>query len=254
MKTISLGFFSAALLLFLSASVSAQIVNIEDKRAVREDSVAWYGQLNLGFNLVENGNSIINFNGGANLERISKKHWFLALTNFNFVQVEKEDFVNDGFLHFRYNYKLSPRFTYEAFTQAQYNEKLNLRLRWLLGTGLRLTLIKKEKHNAYLGMSYMFEYNEETNPEMEFRDNRLSTYASFSISIYENAKLSSTTYYQPIFNDFSDLRLSSQTTLTMKFTQKLLFTTTFNITYDSRVPEEVENTIYSLRNGIRWNF
>ncbi len=235
-------------------TLDAQIVNIENKRVQLKDSIAWYGQLNFGFNLIENGNSIISFNGGANVEHVNRRHWFLLLTNFNFVQVEKEDFVNDGFLHFRYNYSLSKRFTYEAYTQAQYNEKLNLRLRWLLGTGMRFTVIKKEKHSAYLGASYMFEYNEETSPELEFRDNRLSTYVSFSIRPFENTKLTNTTYYQPVFGKISDLRLSSQTQLVINFTKKLLFTTTFNITYDSRVPEEVANTIYNLRNGIRWNF
>lgn len=234
--------------------LSAQIVNIEAKRVTQRDSSEWYGRVDLGLNLVENGNSIVNLNGGLNIEYVKGRHWALSLTNFNFIQIEKEDFINDGFQHFRYNYQMSKRVTFEAFTQAQYNEKLNLRLRWLLGTGARIALVQKEKHKAFLGLTYMYEFNEETNPEMQFRDNRLSTYISLNIKPFSNASISSTTYYQPVLNDFSDLRLSSQTALLIKLTQKLLFTMTFNITYDSRVPESVANTIYSLRNGIRWNF
>jgi hypothetical protein len=238
----------------ISFQLQAQIVNIEAKRVNLSDTTAVYGQLNLGFNLVENGNSIISINGGANIEFVKKKHWFLILTNYNFFQAGKEGFVNDGFLHFRYNYQLNKYLTYESFTQAQYNEKLNLRLRWLLGTGLRLTLLKKEKQDAHLGLSYMYEYNEENDPEREFRDHRMSSYLSFSFKVFPNAKISNTTYYQPVLNEFTDLRLSSQTALLINFTSKLLFTSTFNITYDSRVPGEVENTFYSFRNGIRWKF
>lgn len=253
MKTIT-RIMGISLCLFYSIFLNGQIVNIENKRVEHKDSLAWYGQLNLGLNLVENGSSILSFNGGANIEHINRRHWFLMLTSFNFVQVEQQDFVNDGFLHFRYNYKLNKRLAYEVFTQAQYNEQLKLRLRWLLGTGIRVQVLKKEKNSVYLGLSYMYEYNEETNPDLEFRDNRLSSYLSFLLQPFENAKVSNTTYYQPILNDFSDLRLSSQTQLGINLTKKLIFTTTFNITYDSRVPEGVANTIYSLRNGIRWNF
>lgn len=239
---------------FCLLHLHSQIVNIEAKRLTRTDSSEWHGQINMGINLVENGNSIINLNGGINLEYIKNKHWFLSLSNFNFVQIAREDFINDGFQHFRYNYQINKRLTYEAFTQAQYNEKLNLRLRWLLGTGLRLSLLEKKKQKIFLGLSYMYEYNRESDPKMEFRDHRMSTYLSFDLKPFKNARLSNTTYYQPVWSNPADLRLSSQTALIIKLTEKLLFTTTFNITYDSRVPESVTNTFYSLRNGIRFNF
>ncbi len=244
------------LLLFLlfAGPAIAQIVNIEDKRVMLDDSTHWYGQVRLGFNLVENGNSIINLNGAISLEYEKNKHWFLSLSNFNFIQVDKQDFVNDGFQHFRYNYRISRWFIYEAFTQAQYNEKLRLRLRWLLGTGIRVPLLDEGNQNIYLGLTYMYEFNEERDPDLEFRDHRMSAYVSFGLQPFKNASLSNTTYYQPVFNDFADLRLSSQTTLAINLTSKLLFSTTFSITHDTRVPDEVENTIYSFRNGIRWNF
>ncbi len=254
MKNSYLKLGAILVLVILSFQTNAQIVNIEAKRVAHVDSSEWYGRLNLAFNLVENGNSIVNLNGGTNLEYVKGRHWFLTLTNFNFVQVGKEDFINDGFLHFRYNYSINKVISYEAFTQFQYNEKLRLKLRWLLGSGLRFTLLNKENHNAHLGLTYMYEYNEETNPEIEFRDHRLSSYFSFAIRPFQNATLRSTSYFQPVLSDFNDLRLSSQTALAINLTKKLKFTTTFNITYDSRVPEGVVNTIYSFRNGIRWDF
>ncbi len=238
----------------LSFQVQAQIVNIEDRRINHADSSAWYGLIDLGFNLTENGNSIINLHGGASIEFVKGKHWFLSLSRFNLFQANKQDFINNGFQHFRYNYRINQIFAFESFTQSQYNERLNLRLRFLVGTGFRLTIFKKEKHHAHLGIAYMQEYNKENDPEREFRDHRLSNYFSFSIQPFANARLSSTSYFQPVLNDFNDLRLSSQTTLAIKLTSKLSFTTSFNITYDSRVPEEVENTVYNLRNGIRFVF
>jgi len=100
----------------------------------------------------------------------------------------------------------------------------------------------------------MYEFNRESEPEKEFRDHRMSTYLSINVKPFKNAKLSNTTYYQPVLNNLKDLRLSSQTALVINLTKKLLFTTIFNITYDSRVPESVTNTFYSFRNGVRFNF
>jgi len=94
-------------LTFCPITLSSQIVNIEAKRVTPVDSSEWRGQINLGLNLIENGNSIINLNGGINIEYIKNRHWFLSLSNFNFVQVEQQDFVNDGFQHFRYNYQIN---------------------------------------------------------------------------------------------------------------------------------------------------
>jgi putative salt-induced outer membrane protein YdiY len=241
-------------ILLFSVQLNGQIVNIEAKRVNLSDTTAIYGQLDLNFNLIENGNSIISLGGGANIEFVKKKHWFLALTNFNFFQAGEEDFVNDGFLHFRHNYQINNFLAYESFTQFQYNEKLNLRLRWLLGTGLRFTLLQKKNNDAHFGLSYMYEYNKESMPSMEFRQNRMNSYLSFSFQIFPNARLSNTTYFQPVITDLEDLRLASQAALLINFTKKLLFTSTFNITYDSMVPENVENTFYSFKNGIRWNF
>jgi len=236
------------------SQTNAQIVNIEDKRANRADTVAWHGRLNIGFNLADNGSTVVTFKGGINLEHVNNRHWFLSLTNYNLVQVEQQDFINDGFQHFRYNYQINSILTYEAFTQAQYNEKLKLRLRWLMGSGLRFTVLNQEKHKVFLGLTYMYEFNRESEPEKEFRDHRMSTYLSINVKPFKNAKLSNTTYYQPVLNNLKDLRLSSQTALVINLTKKLLFTTIFNITYDSRVPESVTNTFYSFRNGVRFNF
>lgn len=240
----------------------SQIVNIEDRRSQIGDTILWQGNLNVGFNLVQNGDAIFTFNGGINAEHFHNRHLFLSFTRFNLVRVDEKDFINDGFQHLRYNYRLNARFTWEIFAQAQYNEKINLRLRGLVGTGPRITLLpKSEKQRAFLGLLYMYEYDEEKQENaagesqlIYFRDHRLSSYLSFRFELGENTVLANTSYYQPLLTDFSDLRLSSQTSLQIGITKKIKFNTTFSILYDSRVPEEVSNTIYSWRNGVQWEF
>lgn len=248
--------------LFLTFSGYTQIVNIEDRRSEVGDTVLWLGNMNFGFNLVQNGDAVFTFHGSVNAQYLHHRHLLLSFTQFNLVRVDAQDFVNDGFQHFRYNYRLNDRLTWEAFTQAQYNEKIKLQLRGLLGTGLRLALLPlKHKHRAYLGSLYMYEYNEENETDeldtpfvVYRRDHRLSNYIACRFELGDNIVLANTSYYQPLINNFADLRLSSQTAFQIGITEKLRFNTTFTILYDSRVPTEVNNTIYSWKNGIRWEF
>ena len=249
------------LALMFPFDLASQIVNIEDRRSQRGDTVAWFGSVDLGFNFVQNGNAIITLKGGINLERLHLRHLFLSFSRFNLVRIENQDFINDGFQHFRYNYRLNKRITWEVFAQAQYNEKISLRLRSLLGTGPRFSLLPAaSRQRMFLGTLYMYEYDEETEQKEEgeiviyHRDHRLSTYLAFRFQLRENVVIASTSYYQPVLTDLEDLRLSSQTTLLLNITKKLKFTTTFSIVYDSRVPEEVLNTTYSWTNGVRWEF
>ena len=252
----------AMLILFLLAfcfiQSQGQIVNIESKRSNKLDSINWNGSVNLGFTLVDNGKQVMTIKGNFRLEHIRGSHLFLSITDFKFGKIDKDGFQNEGFQHLRYNYSIKPRIIWEAFSQIQYNEKIKLRFRGLAGTGPRFGIIHKDPFYLYAGIMYMYEYNEEEYGDPQvihyFQDHRISTYVSFSLKPLDNLHISSTSYFQPVISDFSNLRLSSVTSMNIYITEKLQFTNSFNITYDSRVPEDVPNTIYGLASGLKYSF
>ncbi|MEM6963881.1 MAG: DUF481 domain-containing protein, partial [Bacteroidota bacterium] len=238
--------------------VEAQIVNIESRRSSLVDTSGWFGYLGLGANFVRNNRSITTISGDIRLEYLEGKSKILCLTNYNLIRSNQEKFIDNGFQHLRYNYHVNRELDYEIFTQAQFNNQIRIVLRGLLGTGVRWKLINKEKRNLNWGVSYMYEYDEIKIVEDEitiFRDHRMSTYLALSLKPSDaNFSISSTTYYQPVLKNFSDVRLSSQTALKITMTSKLTFTSTFAITNDTRVPEDVPATYYSFQNAVRWNF
>lgn len=239
-------------------SLSAQIVNIEDKRPTIKDSIDWVGHVDLKFNLIQNGAQIISLNGDYRLEHVRYRHLFLFFGQYNVGRLSGDAFVDDGFQHIRYNYQVNKWLTWEAFTQLQYNELIQLRMRWLLGSGPRFQLYNKNKSRFFLGMLYMYEYNEERTKEdgpIQFlRDHRLSSYLSFRFQPSDVFTFAGTTYIQPVLNDFADIRISTQSTLLFKISSKLQYSTSFSLLYDSNVLEGVQQTIYKLTNGLRWNF
>jgi len=239
-------------------SVLAQIVNIESKRNNKIDSSDWNGSVNMGFNFVENGKRIITIKGNFRLEHLRGPHLFLSISDMIFGKIDNDGFQNKGFQHFRYNYSIKTRLTWEAFAQWQYNERIKLNTRILAGTGPRFAILYKDPYNVYTGIAYMYEYNEEEYGDPISRyfsnDHRLSTYISFSLKPSKLVRILSTSYFQPVLNNFDDLRLSSVSSLELNITKQLKFINTFNVSHDSRVPEGVSNTIYSYLSGLKFTF
>lgn len=238
--------------------LNAQIVNIEDRRGSLIDTSGWFGYFGLRTNFVKNTRSVVNIGGDLRIEYLKGKSKVLFLTNYNLVRANKERFIDNGFQHFRLNYQIRKKIEYEFFTQAQFNNQVRITFRGLLGNGLRYQLLNNPKGQIFIGLAYMFEYDEIkiiSDVITEFRDHRMSSYISLSLQPFsDNFSIANTTYFQPVLNDFSDQRFSSQTSLNFVISKRLTFTSIFSITTDTRIPENVPATYFSLKNGIRWNF
>jgi hypothetical protein len=156
------------LLLVLSLTSStyflgAQIVNVEDRRGTFTDTIGWFESLELGFNLIQNNDRIVNIKGSFYLEVLQKKRVFLSITKFEFIRAGDQNFVDQGFQHLRFTRIISNRLRFETFGQIQYNEQILVRLRALAGAGPRLRIHKDKKSKAYYGIAYMYEYEEKSN-------------------------------------------------------------------------------------------
>jgi len=85
----------------------------------------------------------------------------------------------------------------------------------------------------------MYEHEESSNNSIAvLRDLRGSTYVSCSIYPLENISLVSTTYYQPLLKQFSDFRISYETSIGIK----VLFKATFTYNYDGNPIIDIPDT------------
>ncbi|NRB49467.1 MAG: DUF481 domain-containing protein [Saprospiraceae bacterium] len=242
----------------LACMCHAQIVNIEDKRFLK-DTTGLFGQLDLGLNWVRNTSSVLSFNTGLRMDYIQKKDTWLFLSNYNLIKTGSNRQVNAGFGHLRWSRRLTDHISWEAFGQSQFDERIKIRYRGLLGTGPRFNLFGKGKQKLFWGILYMFEYNELNDGEGEayFRDDRLSISLSAQLQLSPTLRVANTSYYQPVISTLGEARLSSGTSVQLKINSHLSFVTTFNITYDARIAAEVggvPKTIHRLTNRIRWVF
>lgn len=246
--------FICSSILFFPFFINAQIVNVEDKRSTFKDSIQWVEQLELGFNLTKNKTEVFSVNGKAQIEFSYYDKLLLSITHFNFVKAGDQNFINEGFQHLRYNSKLNNWLTFELFGQVQYNERANIAIRALGGTGFRYQILKDKRDKIFLGTSYMYEFEEESTEGITHNNHRLNTYLSLAWHPQSNIKIASTSYYQPLFDNIKDYRLSSQTAVIFSFSKRLDFKTTFSIIYDSRAAVGAPKTIYRFLNSLRYRF
>ncbi len=246
--------YLSGLLCFIIQSALTQVINIEDQR-IKTDTTGWAGSGEASVYLNKNNDFVLSFLTDLHIQYKTKKSLFLLLTDVASVSVnEQEHFVNSGFQHFRYNYKITDRFVWEAFVQGQYNEPLAIEWRLLSGTGPRYKVIGTDKFRLYLAALYMYEREKNTGVEFIQNNNRLSSYVSFTITPKENYSIVSTTYYQPKFDNFSDRRVSTSIDIKSYLTKKLYLKMNYNMLDDSVPADGVVQTIYELTAGLGLKF
>ncbi len=232
--------------------VNAQIVNIENRR-IYEDTSGWSGSLDAGMSITQNSADVLysgNFRPRAQYK--TRKNHFLIISDLNYTASNKTTFANSGMAHFRYarRIKNSP-WKWEGYTQIQYNQLLNQRVRYLIGTGPRWKFIDTNNIRFFVGTSTFWEYEELTEDGIINSNFRWSNYLSWFIRTKSGFSFSATTYYQPRWDKMKDFRFSGQYQIAQALTKRLDMRFEFNMFYDSEPPVNVRKTVFSSSAGFR---
>lgn len=235
-------------------SVRGQILNAESLRRVTDTS-GFSGSATVNFSLKRNVNEFIQAGSDAHLQYKSKKHLYIFKNTIAFEKIEGNDFENTFISHLRYNYRFRPRIALETFAQGQYNKVALINFRGLIGVGPRVKLSTSERYNFYLGSLMMFEYEElDDNVTPIQRNLRNSTYLSFSLYPNDRVSLVSTTYYQPLPNEFGDYRISSQSSLLVGLFSSVALNITYTFVYDRFPAVGIPNSQYDFSTGVSYTF
>jgi hypothetical protein len=244
--------------LMLSLHGRGQIVNIESRR-MQTDSVRWAGSFQMALLLNStNGKNIFTIRGNtaAQLKSKNYRHLWLGVVNYDFAKADEDNFVNNFFVHLRYNYKWTNWLRWELFAQTQANEPLGFDYRHLVGTGPRFKIVLDKNNDIYLGTAVMYEREQTIPPESALREHlRSSSYLSFDFRIPKiNGSVTSTTYFQPLFTAFADHRIMTETRFRFMITNKWNVYTIFNYYYDSRPPAGIRKSALNLEQGFGFTF
>lgn len=256
------------ILLFLTAThATSQILKV-DKGDIDADSSHFFlGSINADFN-VNNQSSTseqeVTFKGlraKADLVYVGSNHAYMLINNLNYFSSTGGPFVSTGFAHFRINWLRKKSLSYETFTQIQYDDGRSMPLRRLFGGGVRWSVANDRNYKLHFGVGAMHEYE-------EWRDRveggliykeiiKNSSYLGFKTLINELVRFNGIVYYQAGFDKESDLfrnRFSGDLSLSFSLTNNLSFSTSFSAQYEDRPIIPINNWVYSLTNGLKWDF
>lgn len=196
---------------------------------------------------------------GSRLDyKIDRNHIFL-LGNVGYGESRNQSYKNRSFAHLRFMHTVSPLVTTELFGQVENDEFTLLQIRILAGIGMRIPYVKKERVAVSQGMSFMFEH-EELDPARviehpsSITSNRWNNYVNIRLKLNDTVSFFNTGYFQPRFDDFDDFRLLLDSGLRIEFSSRFSFSTSLNLRYDSRPPDELESLDLDVRNGFRFEF
>lgn len=240
-------------LCFYSVS-NAQIINIEDKRLGHQED-GWNGNVDFNVRFTQNTSSVWQVNNRIGLQYKQDKNTYLAIGDMNLVRTNTKDIINYGYLHLRYSRLIqsNPDIQLEGYTQAQYNTVQKIRLRTIIGGGLKFKILGNDTINLNAGWTFFYEYEVITTPEYSSLI-RNSNFISLNWSINSAWDFKTILYYQPYVSDFSDFRVSNETSISHRFNKHFSIIGSLSFLYDSRPPIEVPLNVLNTSISLRYKF
>ena len=167
----------------------------------------------------------------------------------------KSRFASSGLLHYRKTYLYNRQISPEWFGQLNYDRSQRLDFRMVLGGGARASFAQGDWGEFGMGASLVLEHEALNLPENAIHPNntntfRWSSFLTLRVVPTEDFVITSTTYLQPAYNDFSDLRTLGKIRIATPVTDELALTVSFNLRYDSGPPDGTSPLDTTLRTGI----
>ncbi len=230
-------------------SSNAQIVNMESQR-YQTDTTGWSGTLSGNLSLTNSGQNVFAANVNTHAQYQAKKNLYLLLGSYGFLKSESQSFIDNAFVHFRFNHKLGNVVRLEAFTQLQENKITKIESRFLTGAGFRFKIVSTKKVRLYAASLAMYETEKEQGKMQKINDWRSSNYCSFTFFPNEQTVFITTTYYQPVFVRFKDYRLLNESSFKIKANKKIAVTINWSYQFDSTPADQVQQSTYNLSTGV----
>jgi len=232
-------------------------VNTERMRAMDVDGVGFQVGGDVAF---QSGNAdLIEVGTNVRLDVRSARNYAFLVSEVRYGEEDGEAFRDRAFAHLRYNRQLASWLVAEAFTQVQEDGFKLLQLRTLAGSGIRIRYVDEARVKVFQGTTPMYEF-ENLDGETLVRHPatvstvRWSNYVNVRLLLTEKTRLLSTVYVQPRVDRFEDVRVLNETTLAVALSKHVTLRVRFDLDYDSRPPDEVEDLDVGLTNGITVSF
>ncbi len=170
-----------------------------------------------------------------------------------------DPFSNEGLLHLRHVFRGREWIHPEGYVQIDYDKARHLTHRSIGGAGFRFNVLRGETVELSVGSAYMLEYERYDLPPEALHSqknthHRWSNYVSLRAVLSDHVTLTWTSYVQPRFDAFDDLKTIGEGGLESEVNDLLALTMTLRLRYDSAPPDGVEKRDTFFLTGLRVDF
>ncbi len=236
---------------------SAQ-VNVE---ALRQDDppLGYSGSFGGDLTLRTGNVDLFQIGLNARLYQVTESVTRLIVGNGGIGLLGGSSFASSGLLHFRQTYESNETILPEWWAQLNYDRPQLLDFRAVTGGGVRTSFASGEWGQFGAGAALMLEHERLDLPDTAIHDDqttliRWSTFLTLRLVPSDNLVITGTTYVQPGFAEFGDLRTLANLRVAATVTDELDLTVSFDLRYDSRPPDLISALDTSLRTGLRYTY
>jgi len=265
-------YFRITLLLLVVAAylpATSQILRV-DKNHLESDSAGYFtlyadASFSLDNRSVSSSEKLVytRLNSKADVLYVSKQHAYILVNAIEYQSASNSAPFSTGYTHFRINFRRQHKISYETYAQIQYDEIRRMRLRTLVGGGIRFTAIDEEGFDIHLGSGVMYEVERwrrtENDPTSDFYKEmpKLSNYVGVEFTLSPHVKLNLWGLYQTGYDTQDAIarnRYAAEASLNFIVNKRITWMNRFAYFYDAQPVIEINPAFYQIMNGLRITF
>ena len=215
----------------------------------------------LSGNSIQGNASVLFLNFSLNFSYKKEKHYLRLLSGGSNITKDNEWVSNNLFSQFRYNYLINDKTKLFAFSQLQSNAILLLERRFLVGAGLRKSVLNFSKdttRNFKIDLSAGLMQEEEllNTDNLQLNEKFYTNYTRMIFSLvsvldFKNkCTIVNTTYFQQYVLNLEDFRLLNEFNLMFNINKNLAFSIDLIYRFDSEPPSILTNKDLNTNVGL----
>jgi len=235
------------------------IVNMEDVH-LKSNKQGITGNTSLTFSGAKGNSDYFSLDWKSRLQVKDTTYTRYAQLQYSYGESFSKENHNSAFVHLRNIQHISALTSWELFAQAEQNRFSRLKLRALLGSGVRWDLSAGDsQRQLYFGTGAFYTYEsidfkEQTDDAGKERNFRGNFYLLMQQALTDNTYIQSTTYFQPAIDNLKDYRLLEVFGLKIDLNKALSISMDLELSHDNRPPQLVEKSDISYKSGIVYQF
>lgn len=239
--------------------LDAQVI-LNTERFQLEEVDGFHLGADLSASLQRGNSEVLDASTSGMVGLLDGNHWVRLMFGGKYLSDADRSILDQQFTQLRYSYIVSPDTRTFHFVQAQKNETLLLRSRWLVGTGIRRAVIRTRQGRLDVGTGVMGEWERLDTGRLGPDDEasldavRMANLAVASWDFAGGASLVNILYLQPDLGELSDIRILNDLGLSVPITQHVRSTMSLEWRRDTRPPSTLERDDLSLRMGLGIDF